>query len=53
MCEKIAVELGFDKKKGRLDVSVHPFTGEYKYMYVNIYVYVCVNIPFTGKYMSV
>lgn len=27
MCEEIALDLGFDKEKGRLDVSVHPFTG--------------------------
>lgn len=27
MCKDIAVALGFDLDKGRLDVSVHPFTG--------------------------
>ena len=27
LCESIALDLGFDLKKGRLDVSVHPFTG--------------------------
>lgn len=27
MCKEIAVELGFDLARGRLDVSVHPFTG--------------------------
>ena len=27
VCNKIAQELGFDLKNGRLDVSVHPFTG--------------------------
>ncbi len=27
LCEKIAVEMGFDLGCGRLDVSVHPFTG--------------------------
>ncbi|KAK9833280.1 hypothetical protein WJX81_002396 [Elliptochloris bilobata] len=27
LCEKIAVELGFNLDCGRLDVSVHPFTG--------------------------
>jgi len=27
MVESIALDLGFDLKKGRLDVSVHPFTG--------------------------
>lgn len=27
LCEEIAVELGFDLDCGRLDVSVHPFTG--------------------------
>ena len=27
LCEAIAVSLGFDKEAGRLDVSVHPFTG--------------------------
>jgi len=27
MCKEIALDLGFDITKGRLDVSVHPFTG--------------------------
>ena len=27
LCNSIAEELGFDLHKGRLDVSVHPFTG--------------------------
>jgi Zn-dependent M32 family carboxypeptidase len=27
LCNSIAKELGFDLNKGRLDVSVHPFTG--------------------------
>lgn len=27
MCEEIAVAIGFDTSRGRLDVSVHPFTG--------------------------
>ena len=27
LCNCIAKELGFDLSKGRLDVSVHPFTG--------------------------
>lgn len=27
LCQEIAVALGFDLEKGRLDVSVHPFTG--------------------------
>lgn len=27
LCNTIAKELGFDLEKGRLDVSVHPFTG--------------------------
>lgn len=27
LCNKVAVVLGFDLEKGRLDVSVHPFTG--------------------------
>jgi carboxypeptidase Taq len=27
MCKEIAVEMGFDLTRGRLDVSVHPFTG--------------------------
>jgi carboxypeptidase Taq len=27
MCEEVALALGFDTTKGRLDVSVHPFTG--------------------------
>ena len=27
LCEQIAVEMGFDLGCGRLDVSVHPFTG--------------------------
>ena len=27
LCNRIAKELGFDLSKGRLDVSVHPFTG--------------------------
>ncbi len=27
LCKEIAVDLGFDLEKGRLDVSVHPFTG--------------------------
>jgi len=27
LCEVIALDLGFDITKGRLDVSVHPFTG--------------------------
>lgn len=27
MCREIAIDLGFDTDKGRLDVSVHPFTG--------------------------
>ena len=27
LCNSIAKELGFDLDKGRLDVSVHPFTG--------------------------
>ncbi|KAL4523019.1 hypothetical protein Ndes2526B_g07832 [Nannochloris sp. 'desiccata'] len=27
LCREIAVDLGFDLEKGRLDVSVHPFTG--------------------------
>lgn len=27
MCRQIALDLGFDIEKGRLDVSVHPFTG--------------------------
>lgn len=26
-CEEIALDLGFNKEMGRLDVSVHPFTG--------------------------
>ncbi len=48
MCEKIAVDLGFDTKKGRLDVSVHPFTGAYRqyicvciYMTVYIFIFMC------------
>jgi carboxypeptidase Taq len=28
LCRELAVDLGFDLTKGRLDVSVHPFTGE-------------------------
>ena len=27
LCNSLAKELGFDLDKGRLDVSVHPFTG--------------------------
>lgn len=27
LCQEIALALGFDLNKGRLDVSVHPFTG--------------------------
>lgn len=27
LCRQIALDLGFDVEKGRLDVSVHPFTG--------------------------
>lgn len=27
MCKQIAIDLGFDMSHGRLDVSVHPFTG--------------------------
>lgn len=27
LCKQIALDLGFDIEKGRLDVSVHPFTG--------------------------
>lgn len=27
MCRKVALDLGFDLERGRLDVSVHPFTG--------------------------
>ena len=27
LCNRIAVELGFNLENGRLDVSVHPFTG--------------------------
>ena len=27
LCRELAVALGFDLEKGRLDVSVHPFTG--------------------------
>ncbi|PNW70823.1 hypothetical protein CHLRE_17g734900v5 [Chlamydomonas reinhardtii] len=27
LCKKIALDLGFDTEHGRLDVSVHPFTG--------------------------
>lgn len=27
MCRQIALDLGFDTDRGRLDVSVHPFTG--------------------------
>jgi carboxypeptidase Taq len=27
LCNDIAQQLGFDLDKGRLDVSVHPFTG--------------------------
>lgn len=27
LCNTIAKELGFDLERGRLDVSVHPFTG--------------------------
>jgi len=27
LCNKIAQELGFNLENGRLDVSVHPFTG--------------------------
>ena len=27
LCRRIALDLGFDITKGRLDVSVHPFTG--------------------------
>jgi len=27
LCDEVAVDLGFDLNKGRLDVSVHPFTG--------------------------
>jgi carboxypeptidase Taq len=27
LCREIALDLGFDIQKGRLDVSVHPFTG--------------------------
>lgn len=27
LCNSIVKELGFDLNKGRLDVSVHPFTG--------------------------
>jgi len=27
LCKEVAVALGFDLEKGRLDVSVHPFTG--------------------------
>lgn len=28
LCEEVALALGFDTNKGRLDVSVHPFTGQ-------------------------
>lgn len=27
LCKEVALELGFDTNTGRLDVSVHPFTG--------------------------
>jgi len=27
MCKEIAKEIGFDFDRGRMDVSVHPFTG--------------------------
>lgn len=27
LCKQIAIDLGFDLNNGRLDVSVHPFTG--------------------------
>ena len=27
LCREIALAMGFDLEKGRLDVSVHPFTG--------------------------
>lgn len=27
LCRKVALALGFNLEKGRLDVSVHPFTG--------------------------
>jgi carboxypeptidase Taq len=30
LCKEIALDIGFDITKGRLDVSVHPFTGKYK-----------------------
>jgi hypothetical protein len=29
LCKDIALDLGFDITRGRLDVSVHPFTGTY------------------------
>lgn len=28
LCKEVALELGFNINNGRLDVSVHPFTGE-------------------------
>jgi Zn-dependent M32 family carboxypeptidase len=28
LCKEVALQLGFDTNNGRLDVSVHPFTGE-------------------------
>ena len=28
LCKSVAIDLGFDINKGRLDVSVHPFTGK-------------------------
>ncbi|GLC44578.1 hypothetical protein PLESTM_001617300 [Pleodorina starrii] len=27
LCRKVAIDIGFDTERGRLDVSVHPFTG--------------------------
>jgi Zn-dependent M32 family carboxypeptidase len=27
LCKEVALQLGFDTNNGRLDVSVHPFTG--------------------------
>ena len=27
LCKAVAVDIGFDLERGRLDVSVHPFTG--------------------------
>lgn len=28
LCKSVALALGFDTSNGRLDVSVHPFTGD-------------------------